>query len=61
MEQDKYLKNIERVRAWMQENDAGALGVVIDGMVNLSLKRMRNVRLIGSHFAHLGRIFLIPS
>tara|TARA_R100001230_G_C5665849_1_gene170454 strand:+ start:144 stop:635 length:492 start_codon:yes stop_codon:yes gene_type:complete len=36
MEQDKYLKNIERVRAWMQENDAGALGVVIDGMVNLS-------------------------
>ena len=36
MEQDKYLKNIERVRAWMQENDAGALGVVIDGMVKLS-------------------------
>ena len=36
MEQDKYLKNIERVRAWMQENDAGALEVVIDGMVKLT-------------------------
>jgi len=36
MEESKYLKNIERVRAWMQENDAGALEVIIDGMVNLS-------------------------
>ena len=35
MEQEKFEQNIQRVSAWMDENDAGAMGVVVQEMLHL--------------------------
>ena len=35
MEQEKFTTNINRITAWMNENDAGAMHDVVLGMLSL--------------------------
>lgn len=35
MEQEKYAKNLQKVRAWMNENDAGAMAPVLEAQMAL--------------------------